>query len=111
VPFPHHGVTQQFQGGSMKFLTVALIAFSATAFAGHHEKMMEDMKKMPFEQQKQMMTDHLNQKSAMVEEGKMCVNNAKDKDALMECHKKMMEEKHAMKDEMHQKMKDSKKKM
>ncbi len=95
----------------MKFLTAAIIAFSATAFAGHHEHKMEEMKKMPFEQHKQMMQEKLDKKAAMVEEGKTCVNNAKDKDALMDCHEKMMDEKHAMKEEMKSKMKDMKKKM
>ncbi len=95
----------------MKFLTVLALVFSATAFAGHHEHSMEEMKKMPFEQHKKMMQEKLDKKSAMVEEGKMCVNNAKDNDALIECHKNMMEDKHAMKEEMKGKMKDMKKKM
>ncbi len=95
----------------MKFLTVLAIAMSASAFAGHHEgKMAEEMKKMPFDQQKKMMTEKLDMKSEMVEKGKTCVNSAQDKDALMACHDQMMEEKHAMKDEMHDKMKDMKKK-
>lgn len=97
----------------MKFLTVILFAFSASAFAGHHDhdKMMEEMKKLPFDQQKTMMQEKLTQKSAMIEESKMCVNNAKDSKALMECHKSMMEDKHAMKEEMKGKMKDAKKSM
>lgn len=97
----------------MKFLTAMIFAFSATAFAGHqdHDKMMEEMKKLPFDQQKSMMQEKLNKKSAMVDESKMCVNNAKDSTALMDCHKNMMEEKHAMKEEMKGKMKDAKKKM
>jgi hypothetical protein len=93
----------------MKFFTAVIIALSASAFAGHHEHKMEEMKKMPFDQHKKMMTEMLDKKSAMVEEGKKCVNDAKDNDGLMECHKKMMDEKHAMKDEMHDKMKDAKK--
>lgn len=97
----------------MKFMTVILIAFSASAFAGHHDhdKMMEEMKKLPFDQQKTMMQEKLTQKSAMIDECKMCVNNAKDSSALMECHKNMKEEKQAMKDEMKGKMKDAKKSM
>jgi polyhydroxyalkanoate synthesis regulator protein len=101
----------KFQGGSMKFLLAALVAISASAFAGHHEKMMEDMKKMPFDQHKKMMQEKLEKKSAMVEEARKCVDASMDNNALMECHKKMMDEKHAMKDEMHDKMKDMKKKM
>lgn len=95
----------------MKFLTALVLVFSATAFAGHHEDMMKDMEKMPFDQHKKMMQEKLEKKSAMVEEGKTCVNNAKDNAALMECHKNMKEEHHAMKEEMHGKMKDMKKKM
>ncbi len=96
----------------MKFFTAVLIAFSASAFAGHHDhdKMMEEMKKLPFDQQKSMMQEKLTKKSAMLEESKSCVNSAKDSDALMECHKNMKEEKMAMKDEMKDKMKDMKKK-
>ena len=94
----------------MKFLTAMLMVFSASAFAGHHDKKMEEMKKMPFDQHKKMMQEKLEMKSGMVEEAKNCVNNAKDNDGLMECHKKMKEEKHAMKDEMKDKMKSMKKK-
>lgn len=94
----------------MKFLTAALFVMSATAFAGHHEHKMDEMKKMPFDQHKKVMAEMLDKKSAWVEESRKCVNDAKDNDALMECHKNMKEEKHAMKDQMHDKMKDMKKK-
>lgn len=94
----------------MKFFAAVLIAFTASAFAGHHEHNMEEMKKMPFDQHKKMMQEKLDKKSAMVEEGKKCVNEAKDNEALIECHKKMKEEKHAMMDDMKDKMKDMKKK-
>lgn len=96
----------------MKLLTALVFAFSATAFAGHHDhdKMKEEMKKLPFDQQKAMMQDKLNAKSTMLEEAKTCVNNAKDKDALWKCKDEMKEEKMAMKDEMKEKMKEAKKK-
>jgi len=97
----------------MKFLAATLFVLSASAYAGHHDKdkMWEEMKKLPFDQQKSMMQEKLNMKSAMIEESKMCVTNAKDSNALKDCHKQMKEEKHAMKDEMKGKMKDMKKKM
>lgn len=95
----------------MKFLTVLALVFSATAFAGHHEMSKEEMKKMPFEQHKKMMQEKLDKKSAMVDEGKKCVSDAKDNDALIACHDSMKEDKHAMKEEMKGKMKDMKKKM
>ncbi len=94
----------------MKFLTVIALAFSVSAFAGHHDE-MKDMEKMPFDQHKKMMQEKLEKKSAMVEESKKCVNAAADNAALMECHKAMKEEHHAMKEEMKGKMKDMKKKM
>lgn len=94
----------------MKFLTVLIFVFSGAVFAGHHEHSMEEMKKMPFDQHKAMMVENLDEKSMMVEQSKKCVDEAKDNDALIECHKKMKEEKHAMKEEMHDKMRDMKKK-
>ena len=93
-----------------KFVTVLALALSATAFAGHHEHSMDEMKKMPFDQHKKMMQEKLEKKTTMINEAKTCVNDAKDNDALMECHKKMKEEKHAMMDDMKDKMKDMKKK-
>ncbi len=95
----------------MKFLAVLVFALSASAFAGHHEDMMKDMEKMPFDQHKKMMQEKLEKKSTMVEDSKKCVNAAADNAALMECHKAMREEHHAMKEEMKGKMKDMKKKM
>ena len=95
----------------MKFLATLVFVFSASAFAGHHEMSMDEMKKMPFDQHKKMMQEKLDKKSVMVEEGKTCVNNAKDNDGLIECHKNMKEDKYAMKEEMKGKMKDIKKKM
>ena len=94
----------------MKFMMIAALVLSTQAFAGHHDKKMEAMKKLPFEDHKKMMQEKLEKKSGMIEEAKMCVNNAKDNSALMDCHKKMKEEKHAMKDEMLDKMKGMKKK-
>lgn len=94
----------------MKFLTVLVFVFSGAAFGGYHEHSMEEMKKMPFDQHKAMMVEELDEKSMMVEQSKKCVDEAKDNDALIECHKKMKEEKHAMKEEMHDKMRDMKKK-
>ena len=94
----------------MKIFAAVLIAVSASAFANHHDMNMEEMKKMPFDQHKKMMQEKLEKKSAMVEEGKKCVNEAKDNEALMECHKNMREEKMAMKEEMKNKMMDMKKK-
>ncbi len=76
----------------MKFLTALVLVFSASAFAGHHENKMEKMKNMPFDQHKKMMQEMLEKKSAMVEENRKCVNDAKDNDALMECHKNMKED-------------------
>ena len=80
----------------MKFLTAMLLVFSASTFAGHHDKKMEEMKKMPFDQHKKMMQEKLEMKSGMVEEAKNCVNNAKDNDGgsdnnarlkVLRCHK------------------------
>lgn len=94
----------------MKFLTVLALVLSTSAFAGHdHKKMEEEMRKMPFDQHKKMMQEKLDKKTAMIEEAKTCVNAAKDNDGLMACHEKMKEEKHAMMDEMKDKMKDAKK--
>lgn len=101
--FPHNDQTNNFKEDPMKFMTVILLAFSATAFAGHHEMSMDEMKKLPYDQHKKMMQENLEKKSAMIEESKTCVNNSKDNDGLMDCHKMMREEKHAM-------MKDMKKK-
>ncbi len=94
----------------MKFLTIAVLALSFSAFADHHETMMKDMDKMPFDQHKMMMQEMLTKKSAMIQESKTCVDTAMDKAALKDCHMKMKDEKHAMMDEMHMK-KDSMKKM
>lgn len=95
----------------MKLMTVILLALSATAFAGNHDMTTDEMKKLPYDQHKKMMQEKLDQRSTMIDEWKTCVNNSKDNDGLMECHKKMKEEKHAMKGEMKGKMKDAKKSM
>lgn len=95
----------------MKLLTVLALVLSTSAFAGHHEKEMEEMKKMPFDQHKKMMQEKLDKKTSMIEEAKTCVNDAKDNAALNACHDKMREEHHAMMDEMKGKMHDMKKKM
>lgn len=89
----------------MKFMSVLLVMFSMSAFANN----MEKMKNMPYEEHKKMMMEMLDKKTSMLEESKTCVNSAKDNDALNKCHDKMKEEKHAMKDEMKDKMKAMKK--
>lgn len=96
----------------MKLLTVLALALSTTAFAGHHDhdKKMEEMMKLPFDQHKKLMQEKLQAKTTMLEESKTCVNEAKDNEGLKKCHEKMKEEKMAMKDEMKDKMKDMKKK-
>lgn len=95
----------------MKYFTVAVLAFSFAAFAGHHDhkKMKEEWKKLPFDQQKQMLTEKLDRKAAIVQDGRTCVNGAKTSDDLMKCKEDMWEDKKEMKAEMKSKMKDMKK--
>lgn len=93
----------------MKFLTVAaLTLFSLSSFANHHKdhkKMEEKFDKMSFEDAKKWKTEKLDKKAAWVEEGRACVNAAKDKEALKGCMKEMHEEKKEMKEKMKKKMK------
>lgn len=93
----------------MKFLTIiALSLFTAGAFAGHdkdHKEMEAKFDKMSFEDAKKMMQEKMEMKSKMIEEGKSCVNDAKDKEALKACKKKMWEGHKQMHEKMHGKMK------
>lgn len=94
----------------MKFLTVVtLTLFSLGAMADMHEG--KDHKKMwdnmSFEDAKKMMTEKMDNKAAMIEKSRGCVNEAKDKDGLKKCKMEMKEEHKEMKAEMKSKMKKS----
>ncbi len=81
----------------MKFLLAALMSLSSVStFADHHED--KNWEKLPFEQQKQMKLKMLDEKSAMIETTRSCVNGAKDKEALKSCKEEMKDQKKAMKD-------------
>ena len=90
----------------MKILLAALLSLSSVSiFAGHHEDKNWD--KLPFEQQKQMKLKMLDEKSAMIESTRTCVNGAKDKAALKDCKQEMKDQKKAMKEEWKDKKKQA----
>jgi len=97
----------------MKYLaTAAVLALSFNAFAGHHEgdhgkKWEEKFEKMSFKDAKSMMQEMTQQKTALVNDFKSCVDSAKDKSALKDCKKTMWEDKMDMKKDMKDKYKQS----
>ena len=83
----------------MKFsMLLVLSVFSLSSWAMHHnhEEMEKKMDSMSFEDAKKMKMEMIEKKSTMLEEEKTCVSNAKDKEALKMCWKKMHEEKEEM---------------
>jgi hypothetical protein len=97
----------------MKYLvTVATLALSVSAFAGHHEgdhakKWEEKFDKMSFTDAKGMMQEMTQQKTALINDFKSCVDSAKDKSALRSCKKTMWEDKMDLKKDMKDKYKQS----
>ncbi len=78
----------------MKFLLIGILSlYSLGSFANQQE-----WDKMPFEQQKKMMVEKLEDKSAMIQKALTCVNDAKDKAQVKACHTEM-EKKQAMMNE------------
>ncbi len=95
-------------------LAAVLFLLSLGAMANHHEDMDQKHKEwekkfdsMSFEDAKKMKLEMMDKKSAMMEENRKCINDAKDKPALKACmkegHEKMKEMKHEMKDKMKKK--------
>lgn len=82
---------------------LALSLFTVGAMANKDK----NWDKMTFDQQKQMMTEKLDKKSAMIQESRSCVNEAGSKDALKTCKEEMKEERQAMKDEWKDKKKQA----
>lgn len=97
----------------MKFLiTVATLALSVSAFAGHHKgdhakKWEEKFEKMSFTDAKSMMQEMTAEKATIANNFKSCVDGAKDKSALKDCKKTMWEEKMDLKGDMKDKYKQS----
>jgi hypothetical protein len=88
---------ERFQGGLMKALLIgSLIALSLGAWADKHKDKKWD--KLPFEQQKQMRLEKLDQKSAIITEARNCVNAATTKESLKQCKTDMKDDKRAMKE-------------
>jgi len=65
----------------------------------------KDWEKLPFDQQKKMLERKLEQKSAMIQEARTCVNKATDKTALKVCQDDMKNEKQAMEEQWQHKKK------
>ena len=97
----------------MKFLiTVATLALSVSAFAGHHKgdhakKWEEKFEKMSFTDAKSMMQEMTAEKASIANNFKSCVDGAKDKSALKDCKKTMWEDKMDLKQDMKDKYKQS----
>ena len=80
----------------MKLLLAAAMALSSTAlYAKEHKD--KNWEKLTFEQQKEMKLKWLDDKAALIEKNRNCVNHAKDKSALKNCKEEMWAEKKAMK--------------
>jgi hypothetical protein len=89
----------------MKLLLAALLSLSSVSvFADDHDKNWE---KLPLDQQKQMKLKMLDEKSAMIEDSRTCINEAKDKGALKSCKQEMKDQKKAMKNEWKNKKKQA----
>jgi hypothetical protein len=85
----------------MKALLTALsLTVSVAALADHHENWDKKLETMNFPEAKSMMQEKVRMKSAMMEEYSSCINNAKDKTALMSCKEDKMQDKKAMKEQL-----------
>jgi hypothetical protein len=81
-------------------LITSCILFSLNVFSEdmkHHKEMEKKMDNMSFEDAKKMHLDMLDKKTKMIEDEKICLNDAKDKEAIRTCmkdmHKEMMDKK------------------
>lgn len=93
----------------MKYLIIGVVScISLGAFANMADK---DWEKLPFEQQKQVKTEKLEKKSAMIKKEMSCVNQAKTKNDLKACRETMEKDKQAMMDEWKNKKKQSQEKV
>ena len=90
----------------MKVLLATFLSLCCfSVFAEHHQHKNWD--KLSFEQQKQMRLKMLDEKSAMIENSRTCVNGAKDKEALKNCKQEMKDEMKATKNEWKNKKKQA----
>lgn len=79
----------------MKMLFTALCVLPFNAFADHHN----EMEGKSFDEKKAMMSSHLDQRIAHLNEMKNCVSGAKDQAALKSCHQQMKEHRREMKEQ------------
>lgn len=86
----------------MKFLMIGILSVVSLGALAN-----KDWEKLPFEQQKQMKTEKLEKKSAMIKKEMSCVNQAKNKADLKTCRDQMESEKQAMMEEWKKKTKQS----